>query len=368
MVWGLAAAPAGAMSPRALDPRWVDPSLAPALARACWAAGWSWLGEAADAPAPGAYAPRTWAPGALDEPVLLTRTADGALRALSNVCTHRAARLVDRPGAAARLRCPYHGRRFSLDGQCVSSPGFEGVPGFPSAEDALPTLGLRVVGPLLLAALDPAVPADAVERLSALLDGLPTADAVFSPAASEDPLVEAHWLLYVENYLEGMHIPFVHPALARAVDLGAYRIEASPGAVLQVAPAPAGGGPVLPLPVGHPLAGDGPLAAFYLWIFPGLMVNVYPWGLSINALEPLGPARTRVRYRTLVWDPAARGAGAGADVGRTEAEDAAVVARVQSGIRSARYRPGRLAPAEAPGIGELHRAVAAAAAAAGITR
>lgn len=353
------------MSPRALLPRWVDAAVFAPLSRASWSAGWSWLAERAAAPAPGALVPLTWAPGALDEPVLLSRAAEGPLRLLSNVCTHRAARMVDHPGPASGLRCPYHGRRFALDGRCLARPGFDAVPVAP--EDDLPVLGLREVGPLLLAAVEPGVPAGAVDLLAALLGGV-GGEAAFWPSASEDRLVEAHWLLYVENYLEGLHIPFVHPALARVVDLGAYRVQAFPGAVLQVAPAPAGAGPVLVLPPAHPLAADGPLAAFYLWIFPGLMVNVYPWGLSINALEPLGPARTRVRYRTLVWDAGARDAGAGADVGRTEAEDAAVVARVQQGIHAVRYRPGRLAPAESPGIAELHRCVAAAAALAGLTR
>ena len=56
-----------------------------------------------------------------------------------------------------------------------------------------------------------------------------------------------------------------------------------------------------PLPGAHPASALGlgeRLAAVYLWLFPGLMVNAYPWGLSVNAIEPLGPDRTRVRFCT----------------------------------------------------------------------
>ncbi|TMH07471.1 MAG: hypothetical protein E6H79_04690, partial [Betaproteobacteria bacterium] len=34
-----------------------------------------------------------------------------------------------------------------------------------------------------------------------------------------------NWALYVENYLEGLHIPFVHPGLTKTLDLGNYRYE-----------------------------------------------------------------------------------------------------------------------------------------------
>ena len=30
------------------------------------------------------------------------------------------------------------------------------------------------------------------------------------------------------------------------------------------------------------------VAAFYFWLFPNLMLNFYPWGLSMNVVNPLG--------------------------------------------------------------------------------
>jgi translation elongation factor EF-G len=41
---------------------------------------------------------------------------------------------------AGGIRCPYHSRRFELDGRMSFMPGFEGVSGFPSASDHLPQL------------------------------------------------------------------------------------------------------------------------------------------------------------------------------------------------------------------------------------
>ncbi|MCA1663443.1 MAG: Rieske 2Fe-2S domain-containing protein, partial [Myxococcales bacterium] len=92
--------------------------------------------------APGTILPFTLLPGTLDDPLLLVGDGE-SLRCLSNVCTHRGALLCDEPCQASSLRCPYHGRRFSLDGTLTHAPEFEGAVDFPSAipgRDHLPTL------------------------------------------------------------------------------------------------------------------------------------------------------------------------------------------------------------------------------------
>ena len=48
---------------------------------------------------------------------------------------------------------------------------------------------------------------------------LPLEEFVFEPSLSRDYLVQAHWALYCENYLEGFHIPFVHADLNTAPKL-----------------------------------------------------------------------------------------------------------------------------------------------------
>ena len=76
------------------------------------------------------------------------------------------------------------------------------------------------------------------------------------------------------------------------------------------------------------------MGAYYLWWFPNTMWNVYPWGMSVNVVEPLAPDRTRVRFRSFVLDRARLGSGAGGELDAVEAEDEAVVERVQRGIHS----------------------------------
>jgi choline monooxygenase len=113
------------------------------------------------------------------------------------------------------------------------------------------------------------------------------------------------------------------------------------------------------LPAGHPDAGQS-IAAYYFWVFPNLMFNFYPWGLSINIVRPLGPDVTKVQFIPYVWREELRGSGAGADLDRVEREDEAVVEMVQKGLRSRLYTRGRYSPTGEVATHHFHRLLAAA--------
>jgi choline monooxygenase len=90
------------------------------------------------------------------------------------------------------------------------------------------------------------------------------------------------------------------------------------------------------------------------------MLNFYPWGLSLNVVEPRSTGATRVRFRTYVADPARRQHGAGSALDLVEAEDEAMVLRVQRGVSSRLYRGGRFAPAHERGVHHFQRLLAGA--------
>jgi len=322
-----------------------------------FAKSWQFAGDADTVKAPGHVRPFTLMEGCLDEPLVLARGEDGALRCLSNVCTHRAALVVEGEGHVRGLRCRYHGRRFGLDGCLVSMPEFEGVEGFPAARDDLPRLSLERFGPLLFTALDPAVSfADWIGPVRQRVAWLPLDRLVFDPATSQDYLIEASWIAYCDNYLEEFHIPYVHGASLAALDYAAYRTERFAWGNLQYGFA-RNGEAGFAVPGDHPDAGQN-VAAWYFWLFPNLMLNFYPWGLSMNVVVPLGPARTRVSFRSYVLDPGSRGQGLGADLHRVEMEDEEVVESVQRGARSRLYRRGRFSPRREVGTHHFHEMLA----------
>jgi choline monooxygenase len=318
---------------------------------------WQYAGDDARVRAPGHVLPFTLLEQCLDEPLVLSRDADGTLRCLSNVCTHRGAVVVEGEGHLKHLRCRYHGRRFALDGSFVSMPEFEGARDFPSAKDNLPVLPLEQWGPMLFTALDPAIQfKEWIAPVRARTDWMPIESFVPDPSTSRDYHINANWALYVDNYSEEFHIPYVHAGLSDQLDYSAYRTETFAWGNLQLGVAKPGE-EIFDLPKGHPDHGQR-IAAFYFWLFPNVMLNFYPWGLSANVVYPLGPGRTRVSFMSYVWRPELRTRGVGGELHKVEMEDEEVVESVQRGVRSRLYNRGRYSPRREVGTHHFHRLLA----------
>ena len=100
------------------------------------------------------------------------------------------------------------------------------------------------------------------------------------------------------------------------------------------------------------------IAAYYFWVFPNMMFNFYPWGLSINTVTPLSPTRSKVSFFTYVWKGEKLNMGAGAALDKVELEDEEVVQNVQKGIASRFYKHGRYSVTREQGTHHFHRLIA----------
>jgi choline monooxygenase len=319
-----------------------------------FARSWQWLGDLGDVADAGSLAPRDLLSGVLDEPLLLSRDAAGALRCLSNVCTHRGNILVREACRAKEIRCGYHSRRFDLAGRMTFMPEFQEARDFPADSDHLPGIPFHEWAGHGFASLHPAAQiAEFLGPMRERIAWMPVADFRHAPGRDRDYEIDAHWALYVENYLEGFHIPFVHAGLNEVVDYASYATELHRYSSLQLALAKPGEAAFAP-PAASPDAGRR-VAAYYFWVFPNLMLNFYPWGLSVNRVQPLGMARTKVAFRSYVWDASKLDSGAGAGLDRVEMEDEAVVLAVQRGVRSRFYTRGRYSPTRERGVHHFHR-------------
>jgi len=194
---------------------------------------------------------------------------------------------------------------------------------------------------------------DWISSVEGWLDFLPTNDLVYDPSATRRFNVAANWKLYLDNYLEGFHIPTVHKGLARTLDLSEYRVELLRGGSVQIGIA-SDDGPVLPLGADHPLAGQQ-VGALYFHLFPNTLLNVYPWGLSVNHVNPVGPMESEVIFERFIWRAELQGQGAGGDLESVEMEDEAVVEATQRGLRSRLYERGRYAPKHEAAVHHFHR-------------
>jgi choline monooxygenase len=293
----------------------------------------------------------------LDEPILIARR-DKEFYCLSNVCTHRGKILIENSCEAKGIRCTYHGRRFDLSGKFLSMPEFEQTENFPSKKDDLLQVPFGVWEEFMFASINPIASLQTfLAEMQEKLEPLNLKNLKFASAA--DYIIKAHWALYCENYLEGFHIPFVHQSLNEAIDFGSYRTETFRFSNLQTGVAKR---------MDKQQSGasdsettfdfDGTVAALYFFIFPNLMFNFYPWGLSVNIVKPLAPDLTKVSYLTFVSDESKLEKGAGKDLNLVELEDQAVVESVQKGIRSRFYDKGRYSPTREQGTHHFHRLIA----------
>ncbi|MFZ5976316.1 MAG: aromatic ring-hydroxylating dioxygenase subunit alpha [Hydrotalea sp. AMD] len=336
---------------------YLDPYYFEASKDSIFAPSWQWIGDTGRLDANTTVYPFTLLPEYLEEPLVLTRDQQNQYHCLSNVCNHRGNIIAQTPCNAKHLRCNYHGRLFQLDGRFISMPEFEGVQNFIPENNHLPELPLFQWGNLLFTRLMPGLPATAYfGDMMQRVNWLPLQHMEYRPDLSATYQVQAHWALYCENYLEGFHIPFVHPQLNAILNFKDYTTELFSLSNLQLGIAKAGD-VCFDIPPNAPDVGKQ-IAAYYFWVYPNMMFNFYPWGLSLNIIEPQSPDQTTVRFITYVYDADKLGSGAGSGLDTVEQEDEAVVQLVQKGIRSRFYQHGRYSVLLEQGTHHFHRLLA----------
>jgi len=331
-----------------------DSSLYERAKEEIFARSWQLISHKESVRVPGQVFPFTLLEGCLDEPLLLTRDSDDKIHCISNVCTHRGMLVCEHAGVHKTLKCRYHGRRFALDGKFQSMPECTTARNFPRPSESLPALGVEEFGEFLFTSLNPAIPFEEVfSEIRNRVGWIPFDTFTFDPNSSRDYLVRCNWALYCENYLEGFHIPYVHSGLNDILDYGEYTTEVYRYSNLQLGIAREGE-LSFNLPASSPDYGRR-IGAYYFWIFPNLMLNFYPWGLSVNIVKPLGVDRTRVSFLTYVWNNGQLRDDHTELVGRVEREDEAIVEAVSKGVRSRLYTRGRFSPSREAGCHHFHR-------------
>ncbi|MFO0967611.1 MAG: aromatic ring-hydroxylating dioxygenase subunit alpha [Gemmataceae bacterium] len=302
---------------------------------------------------PGAFATIEMA----GEPVLVVRGEDGVLRAFYNVCRHRAAQVINLPdGKATKLRCRYHGWTYDLAGRLRGVPEFDGVEDFCRDAQGLPPMAVAEKPPFVFVhqkmpalSLDDSL-APFFERTRDLgLDRLHF-------AGRKEYELGCNWKVFVDNFQDGgYHVNTVHPGLASALDYSKYRAENLGLSCLQSAPMVASDD----AQVGKTRTGQ----AYYWWLFPNLMVNLYSGVMDTNLVLPLGPDRCRVIFD--FYFPDVEGeearrfiADSMAVAHQVQLEDMGVCEEVQRGLKSASYKTGRFSVKRETGGYYFHQLLA----------
>lgn len=213
-------------------------------------------------------------------PVLVVRNKENTLNAFYNVCKHRGGPIaMDTCGHQKVLQCKYHGWTYLLDGSLRGVPRFDRTELFDKKDFGLTPIALQEWQGLVFVCLDP----DHAPPFAAVIDGIEERIAPIKLDALQFHLrdnyaVKANWKVYVDNYLEGYHIPLVHPDLMSVLDFRSYQTETNNYYSLQYSP----------LKDGEHGYGTKEDQAFYYFIFPNMMLNILPGRLQVNRVDALG--------------------------------------------------------------------------------
>jgi choline monooxygenase len=295
------------------------------------------------------------------EPVVVVRDKAGVLRAFSNVCRHRAGPIAEGAGCRKVLNCAYHGWTYTLDGRLIGTPEIDGLEFFDRSTMGLVPLRCETWQQFIFVNFWHDGPS-----LAEYLGNIPQLAREFSfhglaLAERRDYTVQCNWKVYIDNYLEGYHIPIVHPGLMKEIDYPGYRCETFRYHSQQL-------GPVKPLQPGEAAErvyppGIGLKEALYFWVFPNLMLNIYPDNVQTNRIVPLAHDKTLTIFEwyfhggnsAKVLERAATAIDFSEAVQR---EDVHICEAVQRGLHSAAYDRGRYSVKRENGVHHFHRLLA----------
>jgi choline monooxygenase len=276
------------------------------------------------------------------KPIVIVRNSDGTLNAFHNVCRHRAGPLAICNGKGARvLQCKYHGWTYTLDGQLRSAPEMQGAAHFEPSEIRLTRVRVQEWQGLVFVALsEDAPPFESV--FGGIAERIRPIDVAAMRFAKRDSYrIACNWKVYVDNFLEGYHLPFVHPGLSKVLDYRVYDTELFEWHSLQHSPLRNNDG----------IYGDGD--AFYYFVYPNIMLNIMPGRMQTNRVVPDGHGHCIVEFDYYYTDDPqvqARIASEQAFSDEIQSEDIFICERVQKGLMSGSYEAGRLNPKRESGV------------------
>ncbi|MEO8546083.1 MAG: aromatic ring-hydroxylating dioxygenase subunit alpha [Burkholderiaceae bacterium] len=315
---------------------------------------WICLGRAEEAPEVGDY----FAIDLVGEPIIIVRTAPNEIKALSNVCRHRAMPLVNGSGnrKSKTFTCPYHAWTYDLDGQLIRASGVDDHHADFVRGCRLPEFKCETWHGFVFVNLDPEAKSfgesETIRKLEPMVKNMHIEDMRLIYSSEQE--WEVNWKCLVENFMEGYHLstvhqrtlhPFTPTRLSRRFDpvddyFGFYSYYPED--------APSRGG-------AHPdVTDEEKRRSLMLAIAPSSVFGISGFKVSYNLIQPVSATRLRTKIGMIAipakTEAEKRAAEAGIDLfTRTFAEDEAQLVNVMRGLQSKAYAPSVLAKADYEG-------------------
>ena len=303
-----------------------------------------------------------------DQSIIITRSDPKTISAFYNVCRHRGAKLIDKPGNHSFFRCPYHAWGYDIKGTLKGAPYFKddeitpelkqiydnsGAKDFKIEDYPLLPVKVSVWGCFVFVNLDPNC-----ESLEKHLGDIPQRLKNYPFEAlklgkSAQYHINANWKLVAENYMEYYHLPTVHPWLNKVSHLTNHFEFQGPGSYYGMTTRPLEKDPDVPLAreLAHMpgLDAEEDVSARWIWLFPNFSVSMLPDYMIVMIIAPDGAAQTNERYDyffhpdTMAKPSYKEGSEAVFKFWHeVNVEDIQIVEAVQKGIANQEYKGGRM--------------------------
>jgi len=277
-------------------------------------------------------------------PLVIVTTEKGKIKAFHNVCRHRAGPVAVDNGHAKSLRCKYHGWTYTLDGDLRSAPEMDSTPGFDVCEHHLPRVHLTIWQGFVFVSINKNN-TDIEDIFTGIKDKIQPIDLTQMQYHHRDEyVINCNWKVYMDNYLEGYHLPHVHPGLNKLLDYRSYTTEIKEWYSYQHSPLES---------LDENFYGDGD--AHYYCVYPNLMLNILPNRVQTNIIQPLSVNKTKVIFdyyykdtestqtqKMIVEDQEFSD--------QVQKEDVDICEQVQLGLNSGSYVVGRLCMKRETGV------------------
>ncbi len=281
-------------------------------------------------------------------PIVVVRNQNNQLKAFHNVCRHRAGPLATENNNNKVLRCKYHGWTYTLDGDLKSAPEMQSTPNFDICQHHLPEAFVEEwQGFIFVSINQPSISID--EMMGGIANQIEPIDLKSMEFSHRDEYeIECNWKVYMDNYLEGYHLPHVHPGLSKLLDYRNYDTKLYDWYSYQFSPLDNAQDNDAPI-----FYGEG--SAHYYCIFPNLMLNILPGRLQINIILPLGNNKTRIIFDYYYSDLNSTKTKELIRQDQTfsdevQQEDVTICEQVQQGLNSGSYQAGPLCHKRESGV------------------
>jgi len=281
-------------------------------------------------------------------PVVIVRNQANQLKAFHNVCRHRAGPVATENGNNKVLRCKYHGWTYTLDGDLRSAPEMSSTPNFDVCQHHLPQALLQEWQGFIFVCINDSPP-PLEEVLAGIVDTIQPIDlSEMSFSHRDEYVIDCNWKVYMDNYLEGYHLPHVHPGLSKLLDYRSYDTIVHKWHSYQFSPLDNASADS-----SQNFYGEG--QAHYYCIYPNLMLNILPGRLQTNIILPAGLRQTRVIFDYYYSNMGSEKTAALIEQDREfsdeiQDEDIRICEQVQKGLESGSYQAGRLCMKRETGV------------------